>query len=253
MRKKHPIAGLLSCQTNDATISTQVSWRLLSPEPETGACALSFGSAEWLSCRGLRAFRAPKRKEYRIMRGIKKLGLALVAVCAFSAIAVSSASASRFLAHPPGELEGKALGNQVFSTAAGNVICEGLKLLSSSAASLESETQEVTVDYSTCKAFGKAATVTPVLYLFNANGWVDLLGTVKVKATLCTVTVFPATSLKTVKYKNFGQSISVEGEVAGITSEGTETACKYAKESKGTYTGVADVSLVSGGLLKWDA
>jgi hypothetical protein len=188
------------------------------------------------------------------MRNIRQLGLALVTVCAFCAMAVSSASASLFLAHPPGLLLAKALLTQVFHTHAGNVECTALKG-HGEATSLRALTQELTISYTGCTAFGLAAKITTVKYLFSAdNGLVTLLNTVLITATGCTVTV-PSnknTSLQTLKYLNNGNDIIVDPEVTGIDSVGVGASCAYAEEAIGTYKGSSLVALEGPGTVRWD-
>jgi hypothetical protein len=185
------------------------------------------------------------------MRRIKYVGLALVAVFAMSVVA--SASAHEFEASAPGNLTSKVLQTQTFHTAAGNVECSALHLTGGSVTQLKTGKQEATVQYTGCKAFGLAATISPALYLFDAEGSVKVLKTITITAVGCTVTVPSAknTSLTTIVYKNAsGGQITLEPSVKNITSSGTGSACTYAEESLGTYTGTSDVGLV-GGTLTW--
>lgn len=177
------------------------------------------------------------------MRILKQVGLVLVAACAFSAMAVSSASAllPRFLVHPFAILLAKTLTNQVFTTAGGSVVCEQVKLLNTAALALVVEVQHATVDYEKCTAFGLAATVSPVLYLLHADGTVDLANSPVIKALACEVKVFPKNGLKDVLYRNLHGALAIVSHVSSIESEGKGAACTYAKESKGVYEGVIDV------------
>ena len=187
------------------------------------------------------------------MRSIKRLGLMLVTVTAICAVAAASASAApKFLAHPAGGLLASAINNQVFTTAAGVVTCSALKI-SNGKAALESTTIHVTIEYSTCEAFGLSATVTPVLYLFHADGSVDLLNTVKINGGFgsCIATVLPKNGLKTVKFDNTPPDIRILGKVTGILSFGTGT-CSYAHEGNGTYVGDSLVKLHGPGVVRWD-
>lgn len=189
------------------------------------------------------------------MRLAKRLGLVLLAVCAFSAMAVSSAWAEpRFLAHPPGPLSAKTLTTQILTTSAGSVECTAVSLSNTSAAALVTTVQEATVNYEKCTAFGIAeAKISPVLYDIHANGEVDLLNTVTITAPLCEVKVFPKNKLKEVLFRSLHGAISITAHVNGIESEGKGFACTYAKESKGTDVGVIDVWLTNGGTLLWHA
>jgi hypothetical protein len=189
------------------------------------------------------------------MRIVKRMGPVLVAVCAFCAFAVSSASASLFLAHPPGLLLAKLVQTQVFHVGpAGNVECTGLAG-HGIAATLAALTQEITVSYTSCRAFGLAAKITTVKYLFSAdNGLVQLLNTVSITATGCTVTVLSDKnqSLQTVKYLNIGREIIVDPEVVGIRSSGTGAACTYSEVGGGTYVGQSLVIADTPGVVRWD-
>jgi hypothetical protein len=192
------------------------------------------------------------------MSSIKRFRLLLLAVCAISALATSSASASVFLAHPPGGVFPVLLlalqtGNQTFTVSSGTVTCTGLKG-HGIATTLSTLTQDLTIAYTGCTAFGLAAKVSPVSYRFRAdNGLVTLLNTVSITAVACTVTV-PSTknqSLQTVKYLNVGREIILHSEVKGITSSGTGAACTFAEESAGKYTG-SSLLIGDGAAVRWD-
>ena len=189
------------------------------------------------------------------MKRIRTLGIALVAVCALSVMAASSASAQLFHAVEigSGSLTSKVLQTQKFHTAAGNVECTALHLTGGTVTALLVLVQHVTVAYTGCKAFGLAATISPALYLLSADETVALLSPITITATECTVTV-PTTKnnkLSTIAYKNSGKQIVLEPSVKNITSVGVGKACTYAEESIGTYTGTSIVGLVSGGTLSW--
>ncbi len=189
------------------------------------------------------------------MQRIKLVGLALVAVCAIGVTSVASAGASNFLASATGALTGKALQNQKFVTKAGEVVCTTIAV-SGTVKTTKATTQVATVNYTGCKAFGLAATITPAEYEFNANGSVKILNNIIITATACEVKVLAAnnTSLNTVKYvNNGGGQLGINPAVKGITSEGVGAGCTYALESKGTYEGNSDSGLKAGGTLSWDA
>jgi len=187
------------------------------------------------------------------MKRIKFVGLALVAVCAISVVAAAGASAHNFTASEVGALTGKSLQTQRFHTSAGNVECTALKATGTSA--LKSLTQEASVSYTGCTAFGLAAKVSTVKYLFNADGTASVLNTVTITATACTVTV-PSSknqNLGLLKYKTVGKLVELEPTVKGITSTGTGAACTYAEESNGTYGGNSNVGLANGtGSVGWE-
>jgi hypothetical protein len=153
-----------------------------------------------------------------------------------------------------GKLTSKALATQVFKTSAGNVECTALHLTSGTVETTKAMHQIVTVQYTGCTAFGSSATVSPAKYLFSADNRVNLLATITIKATACLATVPSAKNqnLETIKYSNTNKEIIIEPNVGGITSSGEGTACNYAEESKGTYTGNSLVALESGGTLEWE-
>ena len=185
------------------------------------------------------------------MQRFKPIGLTLAAMFALSAAVTATAGASTFLSTVTGSIKAVATQTQVFTTAAGKVECTALSATNGSAA-LSALTQLVVIQYSNCKAFGLAATVSPAHYLFSAdNGLVTIDNQITIKATACQVTV-PPQMVYTVKILDTPLWIIFEPNVTGITSEGSGTACTYAKESKGTYTGSSLVS-VAGGSISWDA
>ena len=99
------------------------------------------------------------------MRIARQIGLLLAAVCALSAVAVSSASAGQplFLSHPTGKLLASAGGSQTFTTSVGSVVCKSLKLTQGNTTQLRFLSLLVTVQYSECIALGLVpATVDPV-------------------------------------------------------------------------------------------
>jgi hypothetical protein len=193
------------------------------------------------------------------MRIVRRLGLVLIAACAFSAMAVSSASAAPlFLAHPPGGLLTAVASNtQILKTVAGNIECTSVKLLppgDTAPATLRSLSVLAVIDYEKCKAFGLAAVVHPVRYLIDANGLVTLENTVLVLALSCTVTIPAAKnqSLNTVKFVNTANGgILLVAKVNGVTSSGTGSACTYAEEHEGVAEGNIIVT-ASAGVIRWD-
>lgn len=185
------------------------------------------------------------------MKRIRVVGLAVVAICAMSAMAAASAVAHEFNATEMGNITSKSLQTQVFHTAAGNVECTAVKVVEGVAV-LKSATQTATVQYEKCKAFGLTATVSPAKYEFQANGSVKLLGSITIKATECLVTVPTGQVVGPVSFRNNGKLVEIVPSVKNITSSGTGTACSYASESVGTYVGTSSVGMASGvGTVEW--
>lgn len=182
------------------------------------------------------------------MKRISQSGLALVVVCALGAAFATSAMAHSFSATAMSSVKASADATNVFTTAAGKVECTKLSVTSGSTV-LNALTLTATVQYTGCTAFGLSATISPAQYEFNADGTATILKEITIKATLCEVKVPTAgnSGLKTIAYKQNGASaVLVEPNVTGITSSGTGTACKYASENKGTYTGNSHVTAASG-------
>ncbi len=185
------------------------------------------------------------------MKGIRLIGLGVLAVLALT-VTAASASAHEFIASKAGaKLEGKALSTQVFTTAAGKVECKALNVTAGETA-LKSETQKLTIQYKECKAFGLSAEITPAEYVFNANGTVNIQKAITIKAAGCTVTVPAQEKLGTITYKNSSpvKTITLEPSVTGIKSKGEGFACTYAEEAKGTYAGNSEIA-AAGDTQEW--
>lgn len=188
------------------------------------------------------------------MKNIKVWGTALAVVFAFSAVAVANASAASFEASKTGNLKGKALNTQIFTTNGGEVKCT-TAATTGSVTELVASHQKVKVQYSGCTAFTFASvSITPAEYDLHANGEVDILNTITITVSppllpKCTVTVGPQTGLKAVSYKNNSGKIIEESAVTGITYTSSGGACG-SSGSNGTYSGNNEVEL-EGGTLKF--
>jgi hypothetical protein len=185
------------------------------------------------------------------MKSIKVWGIALVAVFAFSAVAVANASASQFEASKEGTLTGHALNNQVFTTGGGGEVTCTIAKTSGTVTELVATHQKVKVEYEGCKAFGVTVKVSPAEYDLFANGEVDILNTITINATVCKVIVNGTENqnLTSVGYANNAGKIIEESTVTGITSKVEGFGCGSAS-NKGTYTGNNEVEL-EGGTLKF--
>lgn len=191
---------------------------------------------------------------------------------AMSVAGVASASAAEFNASKAGLLSAKvvagAAGKQVFKTSAGNVECTALTA-EGKIAEGKKQTQNATVKYENCTAFGDEATVSLAEYEFNANGSVKVLKAITVEAevegvTECTVTVPAQTILddeinpangvfqEGVEYANLSGKMKLIPEpVEGIESEGKGKICEYNElgaAAKGTYTGESEVTNSGGSI-----
>ena len=183
------------------------------------------------------------------MRNVRRLGLVLVAVCAFGALAVSSATAHpEFLSSAVGgQLTGKLIQTQVFNTKFGNVECTALTV-SGETIALRSLEQHVTVHYSKCTAFGVTATITPALYLFLSLNAVHVVRPITVTASGCTLTVKPQT-VGAILYSSKGTELIITPEVTNIAYEGVGSLCSGSAKT-GTYKGQSLLSL-PGGEVSW--
>jgi hypothetical protein len=190
------------------------------------------------------------------MRTLKKFALLAVAVFALSAVGVASASAAEFTASATGNIQGKALENQVFVTNGGEVVCSTASTKGKIVATASKE-QEANVTYSGCKAFGIAEVhISEAKYLFTSSGQVHIKNTITITPTLfgfsaCTTTVGPQT-VGTVGFANSGTSnVKVTPNVTGITYTSTGGACG-SSGSNGTYKGANEVNREGGGTVRFD-
>lgn len=184
------------------------------------------------------------------MRSIKMMGMTIVAVLAFAAVGVASASAAEFQASAEGlALKGEATSaEQVFKTGSGTVEC-ATATPSGATEALKATEQKVKVEYGSCKAFGASSvTVSPAEYDFNANGTVkienDIVISVKSILGSCTVTVGPQ-DVGSVSYNNVGKGIEEESNVTGIEYTSSGGVCG-SSGTEGTYAGSAFVEAEGG-------
>jgi hypothetical protein len=198
------------------------------------------------------------------MRLVKVLGVALVAVFAFSAMAAAGASAHTFTASAVGLLLlAEQEGTQVFGTTAGTLKCATVKGDGKSTA-LKSLAQSITVSYSGCKATNGTVEATPTQpivaeYEFDADGSVKILSPVTIftefAGSKCTIKVPAQGPLKTVVFKSVGGTVLVESNVTGIESIATGSGCKAGSNGvtakTGTYVGNA-VTKADGGTVGWE-
>jgi len=197
-----------------------------------------------------------------MIRNLKALGLALVAVFALTAMSASAASAAQF--HSAAEnttVEGTQTSNHIFTTPAGKVTCKKAVFIGSQSAKT---TSEITINptYSECTTatiFGTISVTVDFVtnscdYKFTSGGEVHIIcgqaEGIIINGPGCKITV-PAQTVGRVIYTNSGTApkhISVSSEVSGIISTATGFFCSSTGESKtGTYTGSATVKGFSGG------
>ena len=202
------------------------------------------------------------------MRSIKMVGLAVVAVLAFSAMAAASASAEKFIASAAGlKFTGKSNGTQIFTDKSGAtpIECTEVKPEGTNAA-VETTEEKVNTNYSSCKASIASATISTAFYTFLTNGssmgvnGVSILTTpitITVAALKCKIVVAAGQTFAgtgEIAYSNnTASTIEVKSKVTGIASEVTEAGsslCGKAgeKNTTGTYTGSGELGLQGGTL-----
>jgi hypothetical protein len=185
------------------------------------------------------------------MKRFQILGLAIMVGFALSAVGAASASAfTEFIGKPVGaEIKDHNLNTHKFKTSVGTVECK--KTTSKGKVEAEhSATNKESVKYEECKLtspFEGAATVSEAVYLFHANGEVDVENTITVSTSLCTITVAPQKGLKEVKYTNNGGKIKINAAVKGIKYT-TSGFCGTKSEANGEYTGESEAEAVGGTL-----
>ncbi len=117
---------------------------------------------------------------------------------------------------------------------------------------MESLTTTAVVEYSgDCEGFGTDF-VEPIVAEMNSmqTEKSSILTAITIEstkgATVCKVTV-PTQEVGTVEYKiSLVGALELVPKVTDIESEGSGSACDYAKEAKGTYTGTSEVMLEGG-------
>jgi hypothetical protein len=203
-----------------------------------------------------------------MIRNLKVLGLALVAVLAMSIMVASAASASQYTgsAYPTTGTGQNTSGKETFTTPGGTVQCDSHFEGPLSAAS---STLTVTAKYTNCIAFGFInATVHFNFcgYLFHAgaakgggvyDNSIDIVcpagtGPVTIKAATCHVLIPAQTGLKNVKTTNLaGGTVTVQPEVSNITMNVIEDGfgCPFPGTGHylGSYHGDVVLSRVGGG------
>jgi hypothetical protein len=207
-----------------------------------------------------------ERNEYSMKRFIKMLAVSCVAALALAVVSAAGASAATFTASATGNLVGSATTNQVFTVGGANVVTCKKAHTTGEIKSVAATEQEVTVTYSECSAtfFGFPAgtvDISPATYNFKANGEVETLNAVSIKATGlgCETIVSSGQTLGTNTYttKNvevekgvFVEKIETHANVTGIKST-SPNGCPSG--TSGTYKGSNVTERVGGGNISFDA
>jgi len=203
-----------------------------------------------------------------MIRNLKSLGIAFVAVLAMSAVVASAAQAVPSYtgsAYPTTGTGSNLKGSEKFTTAGGTVECNSH--FEGTLASPGGPTLTVTPSYSSCEAFGfLSADVheNGCTYVFHASSRIaegHYSSTVDVScpgsnkmvitAATCEVQVGSQTGLSSVTTKNEGTGVKVVPNVSEITMDVTKDGfgCPFSGtgHSKGTYHGEVTLARVGGG------
>jgi len=193
-----------------------------------------------------------------MIRNLKVLGLALVAVLALSAMAASAASAVEF--HSEAEettLKATNTTNHVFDAASNSISCSSASFHGTQKGKT-AEDVTMTAAYNGCQFFGVTVNVNMgnCAYTFHASGTTDVVNNgaascatspITFKATVfglsCTVKVGPQTGLEKVIYTN-GTSggvkdVTVDSEITtanGHTITYTQEGSLCGSHNEGQYT-----------------
>jgi hypothetical protein len=189
-----------------------------------------------------------------MIRNLKALMLASMAVLAVGAVAASAVQAVEF--HSP---EGAATltaipdgtgktAHQVFDAAGGSITCNTVTGVASIGGSTASVVQLTSIVYSgNCNFVGQTATINMngCTYSFHANGEVDIVCpagkeiTFSVPSPICDVVVPPQTGLSSVTYHPINEEteVTIESHVTGIAYAATGAGCpETGSFTNGNYT-----------------
>jgi hypothetical protein len=190
------------------------------------------------------------------MRTLKTVSAIAAIGFALSGIAAVNASASQFTSSATGEITGKALETQVFTTSAGEIRCSAGHIRGG-LSSLNFQELHVTVEYTSCSAFGFPIDITAkATFGWTANGKKHIKGSFGITVTggifgECTIT-FGSQEVGTVSYANNAGKIKVTPNITGLKYTSTGGICG-ASGSNGTYKGASEIERVGGGSISWDA
>jgi hypothetical protein len=215
-----------------------------------------------------------------MIRSLRGLGLALLAVFALTAVAASAASAAEFhTTAAPANIEAKATANQVFTVGGGKVAtsCNEATFTGTSAAKTVSSLTvhpvyknsgkaecpaepigNATIETTGCNyKFGSATTASGMA---EVNIECEASKSIKINAPLCTITVAGQSLPNAVSYTNTGagkgasstEGVTVTPTVTGIHWSASGFGCTLvglgSSGTDGTYTGTALSKAFSGGL-----
>jgi len=193
-----------------------------------------------------------------MIRNLKAMGLAVLAVCALGAFSAASASAAEFHSSVHHTiLDGTQIGTDVFTTNAGTVSCSEANYHGTLSATTTTTIEGITPTYSGCTAFGFANV--PIhhdecTYTFHTTPtWIDIVCPTNKAFTItapnCEVTVGSQTGLTSATYTTEGKApkrdVRLKVEISGIkyTQHGKGFfPCASGTFTNGTYKGEATVT-----------
>jgi hypothetical protein len=198
-----------------------------------------------------------------MIRSVKMLGLAVVAVLAMSAVVASAAMAENFHSESsPTVLSGSQTATHEFTTSVGTVTCTTATFAGEATGTSVSEVS-VHPTYEGCKLSGinisVTITTTGCNYRFynvaSKSGPTDIVcetgKSITVAGPGCTVTVGGQTGLNSVSYANEGaetsRTVKVTASVTGIAYSTKGFLCGTSSKTNGTYSGPTSVKGLTGG------
>jgi hypothetical protein len=178
-------------------------------------------------------------------RKVRILGILGTIAFAFSLVAAANASAAHFQTNETGTVKGKALNTQTFTFSGGTAKCTTATTSGSVSEDGPAELK-VSVAYSGCTAFGKEATVSTAELDLHASGTVDVLNTITVTVSGCTVKIGSQSGLKSVSYEDQESGKLIEKESLSNISYTSSGGICGSSGSTGSFSGNSELELNEG-------
>jgi hypothetical protein len=187
-----------------------------------------------------------------MIRNLKALGLALVAVFALSAVGAGAASAAEFHSTSAStKISASQTTTHKFTSTAGEVTCEKATFAGTQATATASSV-EVTPTYTGCHIIIFGGTISATInhneckYKLYSNGEADVIcpagKSITVSGAGCTISVGSQKGLKSVEYKNNGSHIDITANLSGISYSHSGFTCGSGSGTTGTYKGTTTAS-----------
>jgi hypothetical protein len=186
------------------------------------------------------------------MKHLKIFGLALVALIAFGAMSISSASAASFLSSAKAKLLSANVATQIFKTDQGTVECSKALIDEGESSGTETTSQLALILYQGCIAFGIAEVdISPAHYIFLSSGEVHIAKLISIKVLGlfggCEISV-PAQLVNSVDYKTNGNNLLLEPLVKNIHYTANSSCSPSGSFTDGTYSGRSEAMIQGGSL-----